>query len=94
MAIIERDVTLRRYGSLGGALVYSSYKSLDIVKVKGRYTYRNTPVQRANRARFALAVKTWQGLSVITQYLWRYLAYGKGMSGYEYYIKRFILDRR
>lgn len=93
MAVIERDVSLKRYGSLGGALVFSSWKGRQLVKSKGKYVYRNTPEQEYNRDRFRRAVKAWQELDDMTKYLWRALAYGKVMSGYEYFIKKFVEDR-
>lgn len=93
MAKIVADLSLRRYGSFGGALTFSSWRGIQYVRAKPRYVYRNTPTQQANRDKFRRAVKTWQELDIMTQYLWRALCYGKGMSGYEYFLKRFMEDR-
>jgi hypothetical protein len=82
-----------RKGRIGGCLIYRVWKGIEIVGKKPRYVYRNTTEQAKNRNRFARAVASWQSLDIMTQYLWRALAYGKEMSGYEYYIKKFVEDR-
>jgi hypothetical protein len=93
MAKIVIDGTTLKQGRIGGALVFSSWKGIHYCMKKPRYVYRNVPSQKANRAKFARAVHAWQQLDIMTQYLWRALAYGKAMSGYEYYLKRFMEDR-
>jgi len=93
MAKIDPDYSTSKLGRFGGALVFSTWKGIHYVKKKPIYKYTNTPAQAANRAKFALAVHTWQQLDTITQYLWRALAYGKDCSGYEYFITKFMEDR-
>jgi hypothetical protein len=93
VAKVERDMSLVRWGSLGGALTFSSWRGIQYVKKKAIYRYRQTPQQQYNRDKFRRAVKAWQGLDITTQYLWRALVYGKGLSGYEYYVKKYMLDR-
>lgn len=81
-----------RLGKEAG-LIFRLWKGIPVVGIKPRYVYRNSPTQSANRKRFAEAVHTWQSLNLITQYLWRAAAYGTHMSGYEYFIKKYVEDR-
>lgn len=93
MAKVQLGTEFVRYGRIGGALIFRTWKGIQVVAKKGRYVYRNSPEQQKNRTKFADAVHTWQTLDIITQYLWRAAAYGTYMSGYEYFIKKYMEDR-
>ena len=93
MAKVVEDLNFRRSGTFAGVLLFQTWKGITYARMKPKYVYKNTPRLQHIRGTFARAVKTWQGLDIMTQYLWRALAYGKEMSGYEYYIKKFMEDR-
>jgi len=80
-------------GRITGDLIYQNWKGIDYIRKKPIPRYQRTPKQAIIRDRFALGVKTYQGLDDLTKTLWRSLAKGKGMSGYEYFLAKFVKDR-
>jgi Family of unknown function (DUF6266) len=80
-------------GRITGDLVYQTWKGIGYLRTKPIPRYQRTPKQATIRNRFALGVKTWQGLDDLTKTLWRSLAKDKGMSGYEYFLAKFVKDR-
>lgn len=93
MAKIYGPLSVRVYGKFSRAIVFQKYKSLVIVRAFPRYSYLRTPQQDILRKKFALGVKRWQAMDLITQYVWRALAYGLEMSGYEYFLSQHMRDR-
>lgn len=51
-----------------------------------------TVEQQANRSKFSSAIAAWQLLDSTQKSNWRVLAYGKHMSGYNLFIRNFLLD--
>ena len=80
-------------GRIGVDLLYQTWKGIEYIRKKPIPAYTNTEKQAKNRAKFAKAVAAWQDLTDVEKGLWRALSYGTNMSGYEYFIKKYILDR-
>lgn len=77
-------------GRLGKDLIIQKLRGTVYIRVKPIPTYTNTPRQAQVRRVFAEAVRGWQRALPIVKTLYRYAANGKGMSGYELFIKLYV----
>lgn len=76
--------------------IYRSRKVNGVVKLQQTVFYRpsqpRTVDQQANRSKFADAVSSWQSLSDSDRDLWRRRAYSRHFSGYNLYLKSYMLS--
>ena len=80
----------RRGGRLGKGLIIQDWKGITYVRTKPWPRYSNSQRQKHVRSVFADAVHRWQTTYPFVRQLWRYAAKGKGMSGYELFIKIWV----
>jgi len=66
-----------------------------IINVKEKFytpTNPQTETQQANRTKLANADKAWQALSEETKNYWRFKTKHPGMTGFNLFIKKYMLD--
>lgn len=90
MAKVYGIITNHFGGRYGKDLILGTWKGINYVRSKPVPTYRRTYKQARVRNLLKEAVAIWQGLSELTQYVWRAASYGTGMSGYELFISQHI----
>jgi len=90
MAKITPGPSTLRGGRLGKNILYQSWKGIYYARTKPWPPYTNSVRQQEVRAAFAMAVKLWQTMLTVQKTEYRRKAKGKGMSGYELWIKEYM----
>lgn len=90
MAIVKGLSLQFRGGRIAHNLIFGSWKGIEYIRLKPFPRYQRTEKQAICRNRFADAVKAYQQLDQTARMLWRMLATNTGMSGYEYFLKKYI----
>lgn len=93
MAKVQLGLGSMFSGRITKELLVQRWKGITYIRAKPYPRYQNTARQIVVRRRFAAAVKEYQTLDDVARMLWRMLAKGTGMSGYEYFLKKYITDR-
>ncbi len=83
--------SLAARGSVGGVLTFSRRKTGQQVRFQRKQKDAQSPGQLAQRANYYEAVEGWNNLALEEQQAWGTLAVGKKMSGYNFYLKSYLL---
>lgn len=79
------------FGTLDDTLVYQRRRGMDTVYRKRVVDNPNTDAQASQRASFASAVSSWRELPAESKVRWVVRAQGMAISGYNLYIKNYLL---
>ena len=83
--------SVRAWGTLDGTLVYQRRPGMSTVMRRRVPANPDTGAQQEQRASFAAAVSSWKVLSDASKAWWQVKAWGMGTSGYNLYVKNYLL---
>lgn len=83
--------SIRAWGTFDGLLVYQRRPGMPTVMRRRVPANPNTDLQQEQRASFASAISCWQGLPDGSKAWWTVKAWGVATSGYNLYVKNYLL---
>lgn len=83
--------SIRAWGTFDNTLVYQRRPGMPTVMRRRAPGNPNTEAQQEQRASFAAAVSSWRALPDASKVEWTVRAWGIGTSGYNLYIKNYLL---
>ena len=83
--------SIRAWGTFDGTLVYQRRPGMPTVMRRRAPGNPNTEAQQSQRTSFAAAVSSWRVLPDASKAEWTVRAWGIGTTGYNLYMKNYLL---
>lgn len=84
-------LSLRAWGTFGGVVVYRRGRGMSTAMGRSAPRNPNTVLQQEQRVSFAAAVSSWRALPDASKVWWVMRAVGMATSGYNLYVKNYLL---